>query len=135
MRPTRGGATTAACLDDIVAGHLAALDRGAPKRAYILGGWTGSFHALFSLAAEVVGAPEPAYISPAVVRAFAGAQEMKSWFTGVEPRVTRALVRVAQKNRQYSSERAIAELGYTPGPLRAGMEAALQWAKAQGRWP
>ncbi|HCH61262.1 MAG: hypothetical protein CL927_13720 [Deltaproteobacteria bacterium] len=135
MRPTRGGATTAACLEDIVAGHLAALDRGVSKRAYILGGWTGSFHALFALAAQVVGAAEPAYISPGLVRAFAGAQELKAWLTGVEPPVTRALVQVAQMNRRYASDRAIAELGYEPQPLRVGMEAALEWARAQGRWP
>lgn len=135
MRPTRSGATTAACLDDIVAGHLAALDRGTSKRAYVLGGWTGSFHALFALAAEIVGAPVPDYVPPAAVKTFARVQELKAWFTGVEPPVTRALVEVAQKNRKYSSARAVEELGYSPRPLQDGMRAALQWAQDNGRWP
>jgi len=135
LRPTRGGATTAACLDDVVDGHLAALDRGAPKRTYILGGWTGSFHDLFALAAEVVGADVPKPVSPAAVRIFAELHEMKGFFTGIEPRVTRALVRVAGKNRMYTSDRAVAELGYRPRPLREGMVAAMTWAQEHGRWP
>ncbi len=135
LRPTRGGATTAACLDDVVDGHLAALDRGVPKRSYVLGGWTGSFHDLFALAAEVVGAEVPKYVSPTAVRLFAGMQELKARFTGVEPPLTRGLARVAGKNRMYSSGRAIAELGYRPRPLREGMAAAMVWAREHGRWP
>lgn len=134
MRPLRTGGTTAANLSDIVAGHLAALDRGRNGRSYVLGGWTGSFHQLFTLAADVVGTTPPAYIAKSVVKAFSGVQELRAWFSGVEPPITRALVEVAARNRRYSSARAEAELGYAPKPLREGMVEAMTWAKANGRW-
>ncbi len=134
MRPMATGGTTAANLDDVVAGHLAALDRGTPGRSYILGGWTGSFHELFALAAEVVSAPVPKQVPRPVATAMAGLYELRAALTGEAPPVTRALVGVSAANRRYSSARAEAELGYSPGPLRVGMEAAMAWAKETGRW-
>lgn len=135
LRAAPTGSTTAANLSDVVAGHLAALDRGTPRRAYVLGGWTGSFLDLFALAADVVGAEPPEKVaSEGMVVAFGALQELQAWFTGREPPLTRALARVSARNRMYSSARAEAELGYQPQPLRLGMQAALDWARAAGRW-
>jgi len=134
MRPLRTGATTAANLTDVVAGHLAALDRGRNGGAYILGGWTGSFQELFALAAEVVGVPSPTCVAKPAAKLAAGFMELAAAFSGKEPPVSRVLVEVASRNRRYSSARAESELGYAPQPLREGMEAAMAWAKAHGRW-
>lgn len=130
------GSTTAATLNDVVQGHLAALDRGHSGRSYVLGGWTGPFLDLFRLAADVVGAHAPTRTAPPIgVKLLGLIRQTKARFTGTEPSMTWALGEVSCRNRKYRSDRARAELGYSPEPLRSGMEAALKWAKDKGRWP
>ena len=58
------GATTVASLDDVVQGHLAALDRGISGERYVLGGHTPTWVELFQAAAQVVGAPPPTRVLP-----------------------------------------------------------------------
>jgi len=129
------GSTTAATLLDVVKGHLAALDSERHSRAWVLGGWTGSFIDLFGEAAAVVERPAPTWsVAPELVWAVSLFHEARAGITGREPLVTRALGRVTCRNRKYSSARAEAELGYRPQSLRAGMQALLHWARETGQW-
>jgi dihydroflavonol-4-reductase len=60
-------------IDDVVAGHLAALERGCPGERYILGGQNMTHTHLLELAAQITGARPPAVQLPAgLVRALAG---------------------------------------------------------------
>ena len=122
------GAITVASLDDVVQGHLAALDRGVSGERYVLGGHTPSWEELFRAAAEVVGKPAPTRVLPKWVVKVAGAAALlKSQFNGQEPIMTPALAEVTAKNRRYSSEKAIRELGYAPKPLAHGLEQCWRW--------
>ena len=135
MKGAPSGSTTAATLHDVVAGHLAALDSERHTRAWVLGGWTGSFLELFAEAAAVVERPAPTRaVPPAVLWAVALYHEARASFTGREPLVSRSLATVSSRNRKYSSARAVAELGYQPQPLQAGMRSLLHWARDSGRW-
>lgn len=59
-------------IDDVIEGHLAALEHGRTGERYILGGENLSLHAMLSLAASVVGVPPPTLVLPAgIVRAAA----------------------------------------------------------------
>ena len=127
------GATTTANLDDVVEGHLLALDRGTPGTRAVLGGATPTFAELFSEIGEVVGRPPPArLLSAGQVRALAWAAEAGGWLTGQEPALTRPQAEILIRNRRYRSDRAVETLGYRPGPLRAGLEACWRWCRDAG---
>ena len=127
------GATTAANLDDVVAGHLLALDRGAPGTRAVLGGATPTFLELFREIAEVVGRPAPTRtLSAPALRALSWAAEAGGWLTGKEPTLTRPQAEILVRNRRYRSDRAVATLGYEPRPLRQGLEACWRWCRDAG---
>ena len=130
------GSTTVANLDDVVAGHLAALDRGTPGQTYILGGTTLSFLDFFGKVAGVIGATAPQRTAnAALLNTVALAQEAAAAFSGKEPRLTRQLVALSTRNRTYSSAKAREALGYTPRPLAEGIEACWRWYRDKGLMP
>lgn len=122
------GSTTAAVLADVVAGHLAALDRGRPGHRYVLGGHPLSFQELFMAIAGVVGAPAPRrQLAPWLVGTMALVHTGLSCLTGREPRVSVPTSRILTRNRRYRSDKAVAELGYRVSPLAAALRACWQW--------
>lgn len=127
------GATTAANLEDVVAGHLLALDRGTPGTRAVLGGATPTFRELFDEISEVVGRPAPARnLSAGQLRALSWAAEAGGWLTGKEPSLTRPQAEILVRNRRYRSDRAIRTFGYAPRPLREGLEACWRWCRDAG---
>ena len=127
------GATTAAVLDDVVAGHVAALERGRPGQRYVLGGTPLTFAELFEAIAEVVGAPTPRRrLAPLLMRGLALASTAGGLLTGHEPRITLPAYHILTRNRRYSSAKAVAELGYPISPLAAGLRQCWEWHSGHG---
>lgn len=125
------GATTLCNLDDVVAGHLAALDRGAAGRCWILGGTACTFHEAYQRIAAVLGVSPPRFVLPDyLVLAVAHLRTLRAG--AGEPSLTPLLARLITRNRRFSSARAIAELGYAPQPIEQGIAAAADWYVAQG---
>jgi dihydroflavonol-4-reductase len=52
--------------------------------------------------------------------------------TGIAPLMTRDHLKMARKKMFYSSDKAIRELGYQPRPVRAAVEDAVAWFRANG---
>ena len=122
------GTTTAAVLDDVVAGHLAALDRGRPGERYILGGSPVSFQELFAEIATVVQVPAPQRrLAPWMLGGLALAHTAASHLSGREPRVSLPTYHILTRNRRYRSAKAVAELGYRISPLQDGLRACWEW--------
>jgi dihydroflavonol-4-reductase len=122
------GATTAAVLADVVAGHLAALDRGRPGERYILGGSPVSFQALFAAIAGVTGVVAPQRrLPPWMLHTLALAHTSVSCVSGREPRISLPTCHILTRNRRYRCDKAIAELGYSVSPLAAGLQACWEW--------
>ena len=122
------GATTAAVLDDVVAGHLAALERGRPGERYILGGSPVAFHELFADIAAVVGVPPPRRrLAPWMLGALALVHTAASGLSGREPRISIPTYHILTRNRRYRSDKAVRELGYRISPLRDGLRRCWEW--------
>ena len=122
------GATTAAVLDDVVAGHLAALERGRPGERYVLGGSPLPFHELFAEIAAVVGVPPPRRrLAPWMLGALALAHTAASRLHGAEPRISLPSYHILTRNRRYRSAKAVRELGYRISPLREGLQRCWEW--------
>jgi dihydroflavonol-4-reductase len=126
------GATTLCNLDDVVAGHLAALDRGAAGRCWILGGTPCTFREAYQRIAAVLGVAPPRFVLPDwLVFVVAHMRAMRAG--AGEASLTPVLARLITRNRRFSSARAIAELGYAPQPIEQGIAAAADWYVAQGQ--
>ena len=122
------GATTAAVLEDVVAGHVAALERGRLGERYILGGAPVSFRELFAEIAAVVGVPpRRRRLAPWMLGALALAHTTASLATGREPRVSLPSYHILTRNRRYRSDKAVTELGYRISPLGDGLRRCWDW--------
>lgn len=118
---------------DVVAGILAALERGAPGRRYILGGYLLSYRQAWRVFAEVSGGTPPVFPLGPLNRYGAGyVGDVIGLITGREPIVNSAAIKIAGLKRNFSSARAEQELGYRNRPFRESAEDAWQWFKAHG---
>ncbi len=115
-------------VDDVVAGHLLAMERGRPGERYILGGENASLAEVFALIDAVGGRRHLRIpVAPSAALAFAHLlQQRAAWF-GVYPQITPGWVRTFLVDWAYRSDKAERELGYRPTPLAEGIEQTYAW--------
>ncbi|MBI2820828.1 MAG: NAD-dependent epimerase/dehydratase family protein [Acidobacteria bacterium] len=118
-------------VDDVVAGHLAAMRRGAGGR-YVLGGENSSLRDFFKIAAKLLDRRPPRLaIPPKLARLSAAVEELRARWSNHEPVVTRPLVGIIAAHWAFSSERAESDLGYRPRPLLVGLKESVDWILQQ----
>ncbi|MGH9868181.1 MAG: NAD-dependent epimerase/dehydratase family protein [Candidatus Polarisedimenticolia bacterium] len=117
-----------AFMDDVVEGHLLALERGAPGRGYILGGINASWKELYAALSRLTGRPAPTRHLPLWALRLAGrALRWQARVTGIEPILTDEVVEIYRHDWAYSSDRAARELGYRITPLEQGLRRTIDW--------
>jgi dihydroflavonol-4-reductase len=120
-------------VDDVAEGHLLAMERGVIGGQYILGAENLTLAEILAAVAEIVHRPAPRVKIPHdVVMPVAWFAEFLANITGREPFVTRDGVRLARKRMFFSSDRAIATLGYRPRPAKAAIADAVSWFDQHG---
>ena len=120
-------------VDDVAAGHVAAMKRGAPGERYILGGDDFTLEQILQLVAEHVGRrPSTIRLPHWSVYPLAVAAEALARLTKREPRVTLDGVRMSTKHMYFSSRKAQRELEYRWRDPRLAIAAAVDWFKANG---
>ncbi len=120
-------------VDDVAAGHVAALNRGRIGERYILGGENLSLADLLARIAFLTGRRPPRLRLPrALVYPLAFAAESVARITRREPFVTLDGLRMAKYKMFFTSAKAQRELGYTSRPVDDALRDALQWFRAQG---
>jgi dihydroflavonol-4-reductase len=114
---------------DVCAAAIAAQDRGRRGERYLLSGNYASVVDLAALVAEITGTRPPGVVLPQwFMRPIAPLAELWSGITGSEPRFTRdAMVALRTGNPVVRHEKASAELGHAPRPLRTTIEDTLRW--------
>ncbi len=128
--PGRGtGVGNYVFIDDVVEGHLLAMERAPVGRRYILGGENLSYNDLFhwirlysQRQRDFIHVPET------LILAYAYSQQALSIF-GVEPKLTPQFARRYFANYRVSSERAKRELGYQPIAIEQGVFRTMQWIR------
>ncbi len=119
-------------VDDVVAGHLAALEKARPGRHYILGGQTATMNEFAEMVARLAGVEAPKrHIPYWLAKVAALAEEARARISGAVPKLTREVVEVYKHHWAYSSGRAELELGYRTTPLEEGLATTVAWIKAQ----
>ncbi len=129
---TEGG-TNIVSVDDVVAGHIAAAERGRIGERYILAGENRTFREIFQIVAEETGGMAPRFVVPTLlVRGIAATVEVCAAILRVKPWVTRELTSGIGRDRRYSSEKAVCELGYEPRFLRQTVRETVAWFRSEG---
>jgi len=114
-------------VDDVVAGLVAAGERGLPGAVYVLSGEGATINDFAELVALHAGRRPPRFRMPRGVALFAaGACDAASRLTGLRFPLSREGVRSVTRERWlHSHARASRELGFSPRPLSAGLRATV----------
>lgn len=121
-------------IDDVVEGHVLAMQKGQPGDRYILGGENLSFNELFDLLSDLTGKHSRLYKIPIpVMHLAAKAMEVRANLTGAPPLLTPPWVKKYLYNWELSSEKAQRELGYTITPIEQGLEKTISWILRRGK--
>lgn len=121
------GGINCVSIEDVVEGHLAALEYGKTGERYILGGENLTFFQLLSLIANVVGRPEPSLMIPdRLVNALAGPLRMFQPFFTLP--VSPELLHLVGYTFFYDTRKAQEELHLAPPrPVRDAIQDAYTW--------
>jgi dihydroflavonol-4-reductase len=120
-------------VDDVAAGHLAALARGTIGERYILGGENVYLRDMLAEIARVVGRKPPRVRLPiAPLYPLAVVAEGVGLITGREPFLTLDGLRMAGHHMFFNDAKARRELGYSTRPYREGIADAIAWFRQQG---
>jgi dihydroflavonol-4-reductase len=120
-------------VDDVAAGHLAALRHGRVGERYILGGENVIFADMLADIARIVGRRPPRLKIPrAIIYPMAYGAELLARLGGGEPFVTVDGLRMARHRMFFDDGKARRELGYTSRPYREGLSDAIAWFRAHG---
>ncbi|MGH9171902.1 MAG: hopanoid-associated sugar epimerase [Acidimicrobiales bacterium] len=121
-------------VEDVAAGHLAALEHGRQGRSYVLGGENMTFKAILDLLADETGLPRASMRVPA--RLALGAAHLSEFVQGTvarrPPLVPLEGARMATTRMIFSDERARQELGYESRPAREALVRSARWFVENG---
>jgi dihydroflavonol-4-reductase len=127
------GANSYCDVRDVAAGILTALDKGQCGRRYVLAGEVLSYFQAWRTIAKVTGATPPLVPVGPLARKGAGFfGDALRWLTGREGDVNSAATAISAQWRNFSSARALAELGYQSRPLAASAADAWAWFRTNG---
>jgi dihydroflavonol-4-reductase len=120
-------------VDDVAAGHLAALRKGAIGERYILGGENVYLRVMLAEIARIMGRRPPRLRIPiGAAYLFALGSELWSHESGREPFVTRDGLRMARHHMFFDDCKARRELDYQSRPYQEGIADAIAWFREAG---
>lgn len=127
--PYSDGGLNVVDVDDVVAGHIAAMKKGRVGERYILGGENLTFEQMFGLMAEVGGVRGPGRkVSRSMAMLGGRLMELGARLFGGEPSLTYKLARdFVGRYVWVDSGKAARELGYQPRPARQTLARSVKW--------
>jgi len=118
-------------VDDLVRGHILAMEQGKVGERYILGGENSSLKDLFRLVDEISGKKHIQFnLPPPIAYFYSNLEKKKAEWLGLYPKITPGWVETFLQDWAYSCRKAEQELGYTITPLREGIRLTYKWLLA-----
>lgn len=112
---------------DVVAAHLAALEKGKLGEEYVLAGDNRSLNDFFQMLTDLSGVRRPVRHLPFFAGKMVGALEVaRARLLGHVPQLTPGVVEIFKHDWVYSSAKAERELGYRVRPLEDGLRKTIQ---------
>ena len=119
-------------VDDLVRGHILAMEKGRIGERYILGGENASLKHLFEIVNEISGKKHIQVNLPArLAMMYADLEKKKAEWFGWYPQITPGWVETFLQDWVYSSQKAEQELGYSITSLREGIRRTYEWLLQQ----
>jgi farnesol dehydrogenase len=115
-------------VNDVAAGHVAALERGRIGAQYRLGGENLPQVRPFQLVHERTGRALPRRLPYPMATAIGFVEEARVRLLGGTPKLTRSTVDIFRHDWPLDSSEAVRDLGYTITPLREGIARTMDWA-------
>jgi dihydroflavonol-4-reductase len=120
-------------VDDVAAGHLAALERGRIGERYILGGENVLLADMLASIADLTGKRGPRLRIPRfAVYPLAMIAEAAACVTLREPFITLDGLRMSKHRMFFTAAKAERELGFRARPYRDGLRDAIEWFTQAG---
>ena len=117
-------------IEDVVAGHLLAMEKGRSGERYVLGGENISYRRLFELTREISGVIYRLFRIPLwIMLSAAWLMKMMALISGNPPLIVPGLVRKFNHHWIVSSEKAREQLGYEPLDAREGLARTIRWIR------
>jgi farnesol dehydrogenase len=110
-----------AYVDDVAAGHCAALERGAIGARYALGGENAPQRRAFEIVEQLTGRRPPMRLPFPLASALGAVEELRVALFGGLPLATRGAVDIFRHDWSLDSSEAVHDLGYTMTPLADGV--------------
>lgn len=119
-------------IDDVVNGHLLAMENGIPGEKYILGGINISYQEFFEEIRNLSGCRgQIIHASKNALRAWAVLQWLNYKATGAPPRFTLNALNIVWSNYIFNSEKACRELGYQITSLPEALHQTIHFLKTE----
>ena len=117
-------------LEDVVMGHLKAMEQGRIGECYILGGENITVDEIVILINKTMGIKRKIMHIPYWTAKVAGLiDETRARIIGGTPLITWSSVETYRHSWTCSSKKAMRELGYQPRLLKEGLKPTLQWTQ------
>jgi nucleoside-diphosphate-sugar epimerase len=121
-----------AFVDDLVQGHIFAMEKGRIGEKYIIGGENASLKKFYEMVDEVSGKKHFQFnLPPKVGLAYGGIQKFAAEKFGIYPQITTGWVETFLQDWTYSCAKAERELGYKFTPLKDGIRITYEWIVQQ----
>jgi dihydroflavonol-4-reductase len=128
-----GGGINLVDVEDVARAHVAALERGAARERYLVGGINLTLEEAFGMVASAAGRRPPRLRIPYAAAWLAGGvDELRCRLVPGEPTVPLEGVRMSRHRMWVDSARARDELGITASPIGPALEAAVRWYRDNG---
>lgn len=119
-------------INDIIAGHVLAMNHGRSGENYILGGNNLSYRELFDLVGQLSGKHKKLIGIPvSLMMLISKTMEFSAKITGNPPKITPPFVRKYTHNWGTDISKAKEELGYAPKSAEEAITLTLNWIKQQ----
>lgn len=127
------GGTNYVAVEDVVAGHIAAIEKGRPGERYILGGENLLHRQAIDTIVEVTGGPPPLFSFPRwAIEPTALVVSAARRILGNRVPVNADQVRMSGVKIYFRSDKAIQELSLPQTPFRMAVERAYRWFRDNG---
>lgn len=115
-------------IDDVVNGHILAMQKGIPGEKYIIGGTNISFNGFFNTLSKVSGKSYRLFHLPfSLMLATSKIELFLADTFGKNPLITPPWAKRYLQNRPVSSRKAIDQLKYSITPLSEGISKTIEW--------
>jgi nucleoside-diphosphate-sugar epimerase len=117
-------------VDDVIDGHLLAMEKGRIGERYLFGGVNASFNELIGTISKQSGIYNNLWHIPfPLLLFFSKYQVFVSGISGKAPKITPEWVRKYDYNWALDSSKAVRELGYRIRPLEDGITLTIEWVR------